>query len=115
MLGRKIMKRIHLALVSFGVALLVTGCGGGGSSSSSVVPTAAVQITHTNAPDVAKGAMTPAANCSQTGIVWSSCRRALVANVPNSTYSAGYVTVTVNDTSTTPSTVTSSTRTWDKI
>jgi hypothetical protein len=64
------MKKTHLAFVSLCAAMLVTGCGGGGSSSSSgggttTIPTAAIQITQTNAPAVAQGAMTPAQNTAQ--------------------------------------------------
>lgn len=63
------MKRIHLALASLGVVLLVAGCGGGddGTSSGTTIPTAAVQITPANAPAVAKGAVTPAQGMAKTG------------------------------------------------
>ncbi|OGS95222.1 MAG: hypothetical protein A3G79_00885 [Gallionellales bacterium RIFCSPLOWO2_12_FULL_57_18] len=65
------MERIHLALASSCVALLVAGCGGGdgysATSSGTTIPTAAVQITPTNAPAVAKGAVTPAQGMVKTG------------------------------------------------
>ena len=65
------MKRIHLALASSCVVLLVAGCGGGdgysATSSGTTIPTAAVQITPTNAPAVAKGAATPAQGMAKTG------------------------------------------------
>lgn len=63
------MKRIHLALVFSGVVCLATGCGGGGGGTSggTTIPTAEVQITPTNAPAVAKGAMTPAQSMATSG------------------------------------------------
>lgn len=65
------MKRIHLALASSCVVLLVAGCGGGdgysATSSGTTIPTAAVQITPTNAPAVAKGAATPAQGMAKMG------------------------------------------------
>ncbi len=54
-----VVKNLHLTLVPLGIALMVAGCGGGGSSSSGGssggIPTAAVQITSTNASKVAGG------------------------------------------------------------
>lgn len=63
------MKKIQWALVSLGVALLAAGCGGGGGGSSSglTIPTAAVQINTTNAPTVAKSALTPAQGLVKSG------------------------------------------------
>ncbi|MBI5889843.1 MAG: hypothetical protein HZB47_04100 [Nitrosomonadales bacterium] len=64
------MKNFQLTLVPMGIALLVAGCGGGGSTSSNTgggIPTAAVQITSSNATTVAKGAMTPSQSTAQTG------------------------------------------------
>lgn len=65
------MKRIHFALASSCVVLLVAGCGGGdgysATSGGTTIPTAAVQITPTNAPAVAKGAVTPAQGMAKTG------------------------------------------------
>jgi hypothetical protein len=53
------VKNLHLTLVPLGIVLLVAGCGGGGSSAgggSATIPTAAVQITSSNATKVAAGA-----------------------------------------------------------
>lgn len=62
------MKTIHWALVASGVALLVTGCGGGSETAGdSAILTAPVQINATNAPVVAKGAMTPAQGMAGSG------------------------------------------------
>lgn len=63
------MKRIHLAFVSSCVVSLVAGCGGGSDATTgtTTIPTAAVQITPTNAPSVAKGAVTPAQGMAKTG------------------------------------------------
>ncbi|MBI5431011.1 MAG: hypothetical protein HY938_11230 [Nitrosomonadales bacterium] len=64
------MKNLHLVLASCSVVLLAAGCGGGGSSSGgggTTIPTAAVQITPTNAQAVAKGAATPAQGMAKSG------------------------------------------------
>lgn len=64
------MKSMRLALVYLGVAMLATGCGGGGGSSSGgsvSIPTAAVQITQTNAAEVAKSANSSAQGMAKTG------------------------------------------------
>ena len=64
------MKRIHLALASLGAVMFIAGCGGGEystTSSGTTIPTAAVQITPTNAPSVAKGAVTPAQSMVKSG------------------------------------------------
>lgn len=67
------MKKIYLALVSLGAVMLAAGCGGGGggggsvSSSGTTIPTAAVQITTSNATTVASGAMNPSQSMVTTG------------------------------------------------
>jgi hypothetical protein len=65
------MKRIHLAFISLGAVILAAGCGGGGGGSSggggNNIPTAAVQITATNATAVAKGANTSAQSMAKSG------------------------------------------------
>ncbi len=62
------MKKIQLALIACGVALLATGCGGGGSSSSAGTPAAAkVSITTTNAAAVSKGAVSSSKATAQSG------------------------------------------------
>lgn len=61
---------LHLALASLAAAMLVAGCGGGSSSTTSPTTTTAgkVTLTSTNAPDVAKGGMTPSQTTAKTGL-----------------------------------------------
>ena len=60
------MKTIHSALVSLVAVVLVAGCGGG-STGGAIIPTAAIQITATNATAVAKGGMTPSQSTAKSG------------------------------------------------
>jgi hypothetical protein len=62
-----VMKKMHLALVYLAAALLAAGCGGGGGTTTTTIPTAAVQITPTNAPVVAKSANTSSQGMAKSG------------------------------------------------